>query len=327
MPTILDNQIGYADETTYGTRVTPTRFLEFNTESIARDQVNRASTGLRKANKTLRSDRQSPALKGAKGGVQHDLAFQGFSLLFKHLFGKAVVLTQPNVGSAPTAWKHTYTLGDGVGLSLTTQVGRPGVTGPVVQPFEYQGTKVASGTIGQGLDDYATLDLVLDAQNEDVTQALATAAYPATQTLIDDSMLTVTVNATGFFSNQSSVTIDRSLDVDRFGQRANTKKKEPVPADQPKITGNLMGEFEDLTTFNLYKAGTIVAITFDWVGAVIAGPVSYELKLTLPACRLDGPQPVTSKPGILDAATPFTVLYDGTNEPITLDLVTTDVAI
>lgn len=325
--TQLDNQIGYAEETVYGTRVVPVRFLEFNNESIARDQINRASAGLRKANKAARSDRQSQALKGAKGAVQHDLAWQGFSMLFKHLFGKSPALSQPSVGTAPTAWKHTHTLGDGVGLSLTTQVGRPGVTGPVIQPFDYLGTKLDSGTIGQGLDGYATLDLTLDAQSEDNTQALATAAYPATQGLIDDSMLTVSVNATGFFSKQSSVTIDRVLDVGRFGQRANTKKKEPVPSDQPKLTGSLDGEFEDMTTFNLYKAGTIVPIVFDWVGAIIGGAITYELKITLPACRLEGPQPTTKGPGILDAATPFTVLYDGATEPITLELTTTDTAI
>lgn len=325
--TQLDNQIGYVDETVYGTRVVPTRFLEFNNESLARDQINRASAGLRKANKAARSDRQSQALKGAKGAVQHDLAFQGFSLLLKHVFGKAPVIAQPNAGPDPTVYQHTYTLGDGVGLSLTTQVGRPGVTGPVIQPFDYTGVKVDSGTIGQGLDGYATLDLTLDAQSEDNTQTLATAAYPATQRLLDDSMLTVTVNATGFFSKQSSVTVDRVLDVGRFGQRANTKKKEPVPSDQPKPTGSLDGEFEDMTTFNLYKAGTIVAIVFDWVGPVISGIYPYELKITMPACRLEGPQPTTKGPGILDAATPFTVLYDGATEPITAVLTTTDTAI
>jgi hypothetical protein len=43
--TQLDNQIGYVDEVTYGTRVVPTRFLEFNNESIERDQINRAVDG------------------------------------------------------------------------------------------------------------------------------------------------------------------------------------------------------------------------------------------------------------------------------------------
>lgn len=324
--TQLDNQVGYADETVYGTRVVPVRFLEFNNESIVRDQINRASAGLRKANKAARSDRQSQALKGAKGSIQHDLAFQGFGLLLKHCVGKAAVLSQPNVGSAPTAWKQTFTLGDGVGLSLTQQIGRPGVTGPVIQPFDYTGVKVDSSTIGQGLDGYATLDMTLDAQKEDNLQTLATAAYPATQTLLDDSMLTVTVNGTGFFSKQSSVTVDRLIDVARFGQRGSTLKKEPVPSDQPKLTGSLDGEFEDMATFNLYKAGTIVPIVFDWVGAVIAAAITYELKITLPACRLDGPQPTTKGPGILDAATPFTVLYDGSTEPITIELTGTDVA-
>lgn len=322
--TQLDNQFGITDEVTYGTRIAPAYFFDFNSEGLTRAQNNRVSTGLRKGQKAQRSDHQSQANKGASGPLSLDLAAQGVSKLIKHLFGKAPVLTQPNVGSAPTAWKHSYTLGDGAGMSFSSQVGRPG-TGGSILPYDYTGCKIADGSFGQGLDDYATLDLTVDAQNEDVAQTLVAApTYPATQTLFHDGLLSVTVNASAFMSKQSSVKIDRQLALDRFFQRTSTLKKEPLVNGLAALSGDLMGEFEDLTTYNLFKAGTIVAIVFDWVGPVIAGPVNYELKITLPACRLDGPKPVTSKPGILDAATPFTILYDGTNEPITLDLVTTD---
>jgi hypothetical protein len=321
----LDNQIGYVDEVTYGTRVVPTRFLEFNSESLQRAQNNRASVGLRKGQKVARSDRQSQAMKGASGSVEHDLAFQGFGLLLKHLMGKAAVLSQPSVGTAPTAWKQLFTLGDGAGFALTTQVGRPGSAG-TVHPWDYLGCKVASGSISQSLDDYARLALNLDAQNEKTDQTLATASYPATQTLLHDGMLTVTVNGTGFSSMDSSFTIDRQLNLSRYFQRSSTLKKEPLTQNLAVASGSLKGEFEDLTTAGLFQNGTIVAIVFDWVGAIIGGAVTYELKITLPACRLDGPKPATSGPGILDADTPFTVLYDGTNEPVTVEYVGTDTA-
>jgi hypothetical protein len=323
--TQLDNQFGISDESTYGTRVAPAYFVDFVSEGIERQQNNRVSAGLRKGQKVQRSDHQSQAMKGANGPLQLDLAAEGVSKFLKHLFGKAPVVTQPAVGTDPTVYDHTFTLGDGAGLSFSSQVGRPGSAG-TVRAFDYTGCKVADGTISNGIDDYASLALTVDAQNEDDTQTLVAApTYPASQNLFHDGHLSVTVNATAFFSKSSSVKIDRQLALDRFFQRASSIKKEPLANALAVATGDLMGEFEDLTTFDLFRNGTIVQIVLDWVGATISTTYKRELKLTLPACRLDGPKPKTNGPGILDADTPFTILYDGTNEPITALLRTTDV--
>jgi hypothetical protein len=66
---------------------------------------------------------------------------------------------------------------------------------------------------------------------------------------------------------------------------------------------------------------------FDWVGPVIEDALSFELELTMAACKLQGPKPKTGGPGVLDADTPFEVLYNGTDEPITALLRTTDSAV
>jgi hypothetical protein len=318
----LDNQLGIADEVTYGTRVTPSVFLDFNNEGIQRQQNNRVSAGLRKGQKTQRSDHQSQALKGANGGLQLDLAAEGIAKLLKHIFGAAPTIV--NKAGTPPAYEMTYILGDGAGLSFTSQVGRPGTAG-IVKPFDYTGCKIADATFSQALDAFALLDTTVDAQSEDDTQTLVAApVYPTGQHLFHDGQLAITVNGTAFMSKSSSVKIDRNLALDRFFQRTSTLKKEPLVQGLAPVTGSLMGEFEDDTTFDLFRNGTIVPIVFDWVGPIIATTFAYELKLTMPACRLDGPKPVTKGPGILDADTPFTVLNDGTDEPITCLLRTTD---
>jgi hypothetical protein len=322
--TQLDNQLGMADETTFGTRVVPNYFNDFITESIARVQNNRVSAGLRKGQRVQRSELQSQANKGANGGVQFDLAFEGSAKWLKHLFGKDPVITQPAVGPDPTVYEMVFTLGDGAGKSFTTQVGRPGTAG-AVKAFDYTGCKIADGTIATGIDAYTTLDVTVDAQAEDDTQTLvASPTYPASQTLLHDGYLSILVNGTAFLPKSSSLKIDRQLALDRFFQRASTLKKEQLVNALAALTGDLMGEFEDLTTFNLFKAGTIVPIVFDWVGPIISHAYAKQLTITLPACRLDGPKPVTKGPGILDADTPFTVLYNGTDEPITALLRGTD---
>jgi hypothetical protein len=315
MATILDNQLGYAEEVTFGTRVAPTRFSDFVSEGIARQQNFRQSAGLRKGQKVQRSANQSAVNKGANGSLVVDLAFEGHGLLLKHLFGKAPVVT----GAGP--YNMVYTLGDGVGLSLTMQVGKPGAATPiVVQPHDFLGCKIADGTFNQGLDGFMELQLTVDAQADVTNQTLATAAYPATQNLLNDGELTIMVNSVEFDPKSASVKIDRQLDMGRYFLRSNTLKKEPLAQGLAVVSGNLAGEFLDYTTYALFTGNTIVPITFTWtLGA-------ESLTLNMPACRLEGPKPVTAKAGILDAPTPFTVLYDGTNEPITATLVTTDSA-
>lgn len=316
MATILDNQIGFAEESTYGTRVVPTRFHEFASEGIARQVNFRTSTGLRKGVKVQRSALQTALNKGAAGPIALDLGLNGFSLLLKHLFGKAPVIT----GAGP--YIHTHTLGDGVGLSLTTQIGKPGSATPiVVQPHDFLGCKITDGTISQALDQFAQLQLGVDANSDVTNQTLATASYPASQELLHDGQLAITVNGSAFNPKSASVKIDRNLNLSRFFMRASTLKKEPLPAGVAPVTGNLEGEFEDWTTYNLFIANTIIPIVFTWTGS------TGSLVITMPACRLEGPKPVTSGPGILSAPTPFTVLWDATNEPITAVYTTTDAAI
>jgi hypothetical protein len=325
--TQLDNQFGIADESTYGTRVAASSFVDINSEGIEAQQNNRVSAGLRKGEKVQRSDRVSVAAKGANGPVQMDVAAQGLAKFLKHLFGAAPTTTQPDDVNNADVYEHVFVLGDGSALSFSAQVGRPG-TGGTVKAFDYLGGKIADGTITQAIDAYATLDLTCDFQAEDDTQTLVAApTYPSEIDLFHDGHLTITVDDTEFDSKTSSVKIDRQLALDRFFQRANTLKKPPIVQNLIVPTGSLMGEFEDDTTHDLFVAGTPVAIVFDWVGGVIAGgdgSLNYELKLTMPACRLDGPKPTTKGPGILDADTPFTVLYNGTDAPITALLRTTD---
>lgn len=321
---LFDNQIGFAEESTYGTRVVPTRFLEFDAESMKRRIERRTSSAMRKGVRVQRSDRQSAVQKGGGGEARFELANKGFGMLLKHAVGKAPALSQPAAGPDPTVWDQTFTLGDAAGLSLTTQVGRPKNDG-TVQAFDYLGCKVPEWSIEQELDAYAKLSLSLDAREEKTDQSLAAASYPSAQTLFDDGMFTVTVNAVAFDSKRASLQASMGLLLERFFLGGGLKKQ-PIAGEKAPISGALMGEFENLTAYNLFVAGTIVPIVYKWEGATISNDKKFTLQITMPACRIDGETPETQQ-GILDAPTPFTVLYDGTAEPITILYRSTDTAV
>lgn len=322
---IFDQQIGYAEESTWGTRVAPTRFLEFNSESLDRNQDNREGGGLRVGKRVQRSDRQTQRNLGANGKVMHEVANKGYGLLFKHAFAKTPSSTNPTGG----VFEYTFTMGDGLpGVGLSVQKGVGETSDRVIKPFDYVGGKVASWSLSQKLDDYLMLELDLDFQDEVTSFGLASASYPTSAALFHDGMASATVNAVQVFPTSLDLNVDNQLKLDRFALRTDTRKREPLAGDGlATIKGVLDLEFETMTPYTQYQAGTIVPIVLTWTGAIITGTYPAVVQITLPLCRIDGETPKIDGYGIVGQKVAFTALTDGTQEPITMLYRTSDATI
>src|SRR5574343_15397 len=100
-------QLGFAEETTWGTFSTPTRFLEVNSFAI-QNQVERIeSSAIRASNRVLRQDRWAANPKGVSGTLELEVMTKGFGLLLKHMLG-TVAITTPS--GATNTRLHTHTL-------------------------------------------------------------------------------------------------------------------------------------------------------------------------------------------------------------------------
>lgn len=320
----LAAQIGFAAETTYGTRVAPTRFLEFDDEGLKLIVERIESRGLRAGNQVLRSDRFVGNKKGASGPVTLDFLNKGMGLLVKHALGSATI-TQPDNVNSPTVYEHAHVIADMTGLMLTTQVGRPDVGG-TVRPFDYVGCKVADWEIVQDLDELAKLILTLDARDEDRTQSLASASYPASAEPFHYGQCGITVAGSTFTPSRFSVRGSNGLKTDRHFLQSSTLKKEPLNADMRDIGGDLAGEFEALTAYERFVNGDVVAIVATWTGDIIEDAFNFKVVVNMPACRFDGETPVVGGPGVLEQPLPYKVLNNGTDEPITITITTSDSA-
>jgi hypothetical protein len=321
---IFDQQIGYGEEGTWGTRVVPTRFLEFNSEALDRNQDNREGGGLRVGKRVQRSDRQTQRNLGANGKVTHEVANKGYGMLLKHCFGKAPTIVVPTGGVS----EMTFTQGDAAGLGLSVQKGVGETSDRVIKPFDYVGSKVATWSLSQKLDDYLMLEMDLDSQDEVTSFGLASASYPTTQKLYHDGMCSATVNAVQVFPSDLDLNVDNNLKLDRYSLRADTRKREPLAGDGlAVIKGVLNTEFESMTSYTQFQAGTIVPIVLTWAGAVISGTYIDTIVITMPVCRIDGETPKIDGYGIVGQQLAFTALWDGTQEPITLLYRTADAAI
>lgn len=319
----LDTQLGLKAETTYGTPVTVDRFNFLENESLKADVGKIESPTLNTL--VMRTNHVKTYLSGAGGDILTPFMNKGMGVLLKQCFGSSAVV---QVGGT-TEYTHTHILdltNGKRGISATVQVGRASVDG-TVNPFTYEGGKIISFTFS--MDEMGLLKLTTTWVFEDqkTATALATASYATTTEMFDWSTASVSFGGTNVFVRSFSVTVDLAMNVERRGL-SQTLRKEPIVNGLVGITGSMTGEFESLSHYNDFIAGTVRAMVFTVTGSTIAGAANpHKVVITLPATELTGDTPNAGGPEILEQARPFRTLYDGTNAPITLAQSTSDTAL
>jgi hypothetical protein len=93
----LDAQLGFAEETAFGTIVAPTRFAEFNSEGITASYARVESNGLRPGRRYRSDSRFTTYIEGASGDIELEVGSKGFGLLLKHMLG-SITTTAGAVG-------------------------------------------------------------------------------------------------------------------------------------------------------------------------------------------------------------------------------------
>jgi hypothetical protein len=86
-------------------------------------------------------------------------------------------------------------------------------------------------------------------------------------------------------------------------------------------------EFDSLTNYNRFVNGTIAAVGAKWTAATAIESTTFPyVEISLPDVRFDGATPAVAGPDVLSYELSFKALYDGTDEPITVDVMTADTA-
>lgn len=311
-------QLGLAEETTFGTYVAPARFIEFASEtvtySIARDE----SKGLRSGQRVLRSDHWKAGKIAAAGDLNLEVGNRGFGLLFKHMLG-AVATTADGAG-----FKHSCTIGDLFGKSLTAQVGKPDIGG-VVDPFSYTGLKITDWDLANSPDNFLDLRLGVLGQNETTAQALGSATAPTETEILHWSGATLTIGgASPTLVQAVSLSGRNNFKGDRYGLVGATTFKEPIENALREITGTVDVEWEGTTNYARFTGGTTAQIIATWTAVATYDTAKpYKLVITMPACRFDGDTPNVAGEDVLMQNIPFKALDAGAGA-ITVDYYTAD---
>lgn len=336
----LSAQVGIVTETTPLTAAAVTRFVEFDSETIAMKRHIAQGSGLRAGGLFQRGARRILVAREAAGDITFDLPTNGFGLWLQHMIGSFSATATALTGGAMQQIHNTGTL---QGKTFTLQKGAPDNTG-TVNPFTYPGCKVTDWELTAAQHKQVSMKISVDAVDEVSTtagaNALQTATYGASTGLYsfkDAAVLaggTVTsvsgvLTATGTpVASCSNISIKGSnpLKNDRFFAGSQTKA-ESLENDFRAYSGQLDLEFATMANYNQMIADGSTVLQVNFVGSIIAGAIHNQLTFFFPLIKIeDGVTPNISGPDVLTANLAFTALDDGTNGALQCVIVSTDTA-
>lgn len=333
----LDAQVGVALETTVGTAVTVTKFLEFNSEGFEFDPSFIEPEGLRAGVKFKRGSRLVQSRKQVTGSLELNHATRNMGTLWKAALGSSVTTPTLVLGSA---YSQSHQTGDLLGKSLTVQVGRPEPVSPyTTRAHTYAGCKVTSWEFSVSDNEVAKMSLNFDGFDESTATALATASYPVSEefnfsqctalelggTVSGTTTLSVS-GGTAVTSVVRSISFkgDNALAVERYGLGNAGLKKEQLENGIPTITGSLEAEYNQSEFYTPFKANTSTTLRALFEGSVISGTDKNTLEFIAPQIKIKKVTPKVDGPDIVKATVEFEVYSDGTNNPFQVLLISAD---
>lgn len=334
----LDAQLGFGEESTWGTPVTVTRFTEFSDESLEMEPTWLEPTGLRAGQKFKRVNRVRRSRKNVSGEVNLEHATLGMGLLWKHALGSPAVPTQI---ATTTAYEQIHTPGDFRGLGLTVQVGRPEPSTGTVRPHTYSGCKVTEWEFSLESDEIPMLNLTLDGRDETLATALATASYIAGSQIFDFSQATLKLGGTpatasgettitggvavGTIVNSISISGEAPKADERYGVGNQGLKAEQLENDTPTITGELSAEFSKTELYDVFDTRTTTALELTFTGAAIGASGEFDtLSFILPSVKLKSASPTVEGPDIVSMDTEFEAYSNEADPVIQVKIVSAD---
>jgi hypothetical protein len=248
--------IGFADESTWGTPVARTKFLELVTggDGLAVKEEKILVQGVKDIGVRGDIEVQQGAVS-VEGSLTFEVPYDGAEKFFKHAFG-SVASSQPNAGTDPTVWQHIFTIADALPAGMTIEVNRD------VTAFVYEGCKVNNMEFSVG-GPTELLRIVADILGEDVTTASATSPTFTSVNRFSAPQAVLLWNAVQLNVQQFSIKLDNKLDADRrfLGSRL---RSEPLRSGKIEVTGSFVAEFDSTSQYTDFRNGTnrILKVTF-----------------------------------------------------------------
>jgi tail tube protein len=325
----IGGSFGFAVETTYGTYVAPTKWVESSKPEL-RKVKNTVQGGAMAAGRYVQAGSMRTVTTKAGGGtIAMEVYNKRMGHLLNGLMGGTVTPTQQG-GTA--AYLQTHPLADPTGKFYTMQTGVPDLGG-TARPYTFLGSKITAIEFSCGIDQNLTAAITVDSRDVTEAETLAAPSYATGVNVFHFAQSTVKL---GTYASEAAITgvrkmsvkIERPSRTDRFYMGNAGLKSEPIINDYAKITGTLEADY--ITKADLadrFAADSSTALVWEFVGPLIAGSFFETFRIKVPMIFFDGDTPILDGPDVVTGPYPFTGQYDLTNAAATIEYISTDTAL
>jgi hypothetical protein len=325
----LGSQAGGAKETTWGTAVTPTKFWEYESESLKLNQNYYDGGGLVAGRTFAPQSRGKKTTRAATGDLAMTLPYKGGGFFFDQMVAGTITPVQQ---AASIAYLSTFNVGASLPTkSATLQVNKPQTSGGDI-PFTYPGAVLVSAAFSLAVGGalMATFTwLCKDETTPTTTPAgasLATATYIASNDVWvhQDMTLTYGGSAVAGITGVNWTWTQPYADGRYFLDGSGTIAK-PIPNGLATVTGNMTGEWYDSTFYAAFRSGAYASLVCTAAGpTAIASTFFPTFKNTFSAIQIRGESPTVDGADLVNLSVPFVAKDDGTNPPWKIESTSTD---
>lgn len=294
----LSSYIGLGRESTYGTAVAASAFLEILEESVKLSAGQTAKGTLRTAS-VLRTVLNK---KSVEGSIKVPVSYGGFEMILKDALG-----TVGTAGVGP--YTHTFTLLNAIpALPLTLRVKRAAIT---ANEYVYPGVhipKLTFSCVPEGQLE-ATIDIL--GREESSIGANSSATYTSSDYVQWNQMTTCTVGGVTVNAQSFELTIENPIDGDSH-KLGSLVRQLPTRSGHRKISGKFEIEFEDTTHYNYFKNNTENAVVVTFTSS------THSISFSLPNVFWTGDTPVVDKVGPFKQIMNFEAKATAENNELTI---------
>jgi len=309
--------IGVGAQSAFGTKVTPTHYLEFTDEAVIKEIEEVISNGIRGTAGVRR--RMLGAIK-VGGTIDFEVFPEGaVGLILKHAFG-SLATSQPDVSNDPSVYQHIFTLADALPEhGLTFSVDRD------IAVRDYYGCKIGTLELTAAVNAILMAKATLIGRDESLGSTF-TPSWPTQNPLIFTQGVfkvdTVATEVANFV-----LTINNNLREDRYGIVGSGQRQQVERLGKREVIGSFNRPFENNAIYDDFVAGTPGALELTFEGAVIAGgsgSYKYTVKIEVPISYYNSFTPGTGGPEMADHTIPFRAIADDSDNECKITLLNTE---
>jgi len=296
-----NSHVGWVQETTWGTLITPpTKFAEMVSEAVKSIRKREARPVVNNIDDP--DDSMYDALFKTEGEFTIELSYIGLLRLWEHLFGDG----QSAGASQDTGARFIYTLVpkdwpvSGKGLTLY-------VRNDVDPERQYPGCKITGVTISITPDKRVLATFRVVGKGDVNVVSANTPTFPAYAQLAGGNQTVVKIDTVARDCESVEIIYNNSVDGERRGVGAKTILEPIQGSDRRMVSGTLTLAVAAGADLTKYTAGTLFRLDVEMTGAVL-GTANWNTNLSFLKCLItDDPYHVENA-GVVKSVIPFKAL-------------------